>query len=58
VRVTRFHMAAPNAADEPIPTRDVIEVHQGLVDALVSRDVELAHHRMRRHLDVLTRGVR
>jgi DNA-binding FadR family transcriptional regulator len=58
VRVTRFHMAAPGEADEPIPTRDVIGVHQGLVDAVVSRDLELARHRMRRHLDALMRWIR
>lgn len=54
VRVSRFHMATPpERAGEPVPTEDVIRVHQRIVDAILARDLDLARHRMRRHLDAL-----
>lgn len=59
VRLARFHAAAPpEAAGGPFPTQDVIRVHQRIVEAIRARDVELARHRMRRHLDALVRWVR
>jgi DNA-binding FadR family transcriptional regulator len=53
VRLTRFHAVAPPDAPEPMPTGDVIHVHDRIADAVADRDVELAKHRMRRHLNAM-----
>jgi DNA-binding FadR family transcriptional regulator len=53
VRLARLHFASPPFADEPIPTEQVMEVHQRIVDAILDGDLELARHRMRRHLTAL-----
>jgi DNA-binding GntR family transcriptional regulator len=62
LRLTRHHQARPEgAADprtDPVPSREVIRAHKGIVDAIVARDRELARHRMRRHLDALRLWVR
>ena len=59
VRLTRFHSTTPpEAAGDPLPTEEVITVHQRIVDAILARDLDLARHRMRRHLDALVRWVR
>jgi DNA-binding FadR family transcriptional regulator len=58
VHLSRSHNAAPEDAVDPLPTADVIHAHRHIVEAIVSRDVDLARHRMRRHLDALIRWVR
>jgi DNA-binding FadR family transcriptional regulator len=56
VRLTRLHAHAPPGTKR-VPTEDVIRVHAAIVEAVASRDVELASHRMRRHLDALVSWV-
>jgi DNA-binding FadR family transcriptional regulator len=58
VHLSRSHNAVPAGAVDPLPTADVIHAHRHIVEAIVSRDVDLARHRMRRHLDALIRWVR
>jgi DNA-binding FadR family transcriptional regulator len=59
VRLQRFHGAVPRErAGEPVPTDEVLEVHRRIVDAIVAGDLDLARHRMRRHLDALAHWVR
>lgn len=53
VRLTRFHSAAPEGVEDPLPTGDVIHVHDRIVEAILAGDLDLARHRMRRHLDAL-----
>jgi DNA-binding FadR family transcriptional regulator len=53
VHVTRWHAAAPAGVTDPLPTQDVIHVHERIVEAIVASDLELARHRIRRHLDAL-----
>jgi DNA-binding FadR family transcriptional regulator len=53
VRLTRIHSAAPDDVDDHLPIQDVIHVHDRIVEAILARDVDLARHRMRRHLDAL-----
>ena len=49
----------PAEAPDPLPTRETVtDVHQRIVDAIVAGDVDLARHRMRRHLDALVDWVR
>ena len=58
-RLTRLHAAVPAEAPDPLPTRETVtDVHQRIVDAIVAGDVDLARHRMRRHLDALVDWVR
>jgi DNA-binding FadR family transcriptional regulator len=57
VRLTRIHQARPPGATGS-GTDDAMRAHQRLVDAIVDRDIELARHRMRRHLDALQSWVR
>jgi len=57
IRLTRSHQAAPPEA-ERVPTEDVIRIHAAIVDAVSNRDIELARHRMRRHLEALAAWVR
>lgn len=59
VRLSRGHGVRPS--DEPgaeLPTGAVVHSHDGIVDAIVSGDVDLARTRMRRHLTALARWVR
>jgi DNA-binding FadR family transcriptional regulator len=58
LRLTRFHGAAPADAEDPLPTQDVIHVHDRIVEAILARDVDLARHRMQRHLDALQNWTR
>ena len=59
VRLTRFHAARPaDAAADARPTEEATAVHERIVEAIISGDVDLARHRMRRHLDALSRWVR
>jgi DNA-binding FadR family transcriptional regulator len=59
VRLARLHSAAPpDAAGAPLPTGDVMHIHERIVEAILDRDLDLARHRMRRHLDALERWVR
>lgn len=53
VRLTRIHSAAPPGAEDTLPAKDVMHVHDRIVEAILARDAELARHRMRRHLDAL-----
>jgi DNA-binding FadR family transcriptional regulator len=55
-RLTRLHLAVPTGTPDPPPA--VVDVHQRIVAAIVSGDVELARRRMRRHLDALVPWVR
>ena len=55
VRLARLQIVAPPDGDDENPTQHVIQVHQSIVEAILARDVELARHRMRRHLDALLR---
>jgi DNA-binding FadR family transcriptional regulator len=58
VRLARFHFYAPPDAPDRLPTGDVMHVHERIVEAILDRDLDLARHRMRRHLDALERWVR
>ncbi|MGH9210179.1 MAG: FadR/GntR family transcriptional regulator [Acidimicrobiales bacterium] len=58
VRLQRFHGATPPELVGAVPTQDVMDVHARIVDAIVDRDLDLARHRMRRHLDALVRWTR
>lgn len=58
VRLTRFHAVAPVDAPDPVPTNDVSNAHERIVEAVVARDLELARHRMRRHLEAMERWSR
>ncbi|MGH9025944.1 MAG: FadR/GntR family transcriptional regulator [Acidimicrobiia bacterium] len=62
LRLTRHHQAtpesAPNPRTDPLPSQDVIRAHRAIVAAILARDLELARHRMRRHLDALRHWVR
>jgi DNA-binding FadR family transcriptional regulator len=59
LRLSRFHMAVPaDAAEAPVPTQDVIDVHRRIVEAILAGDADLARHRLRRHLDALVRWSR
>lgn len=59
VRLTRIHSAAPpEAAGAPVPTQDAFHVHERIVEAILAGDLDLARHRMRRHLRALVRWVR
>jgi DNA-binding FadR family transcriptional regulator len=56
IQLTRLHQAVP--ADPPVTSApaaidDVIRAHAAIVEAVLARDVELARHRMRRHLAAL-----
>ncbi|MGD9703417.1 MAG: FadR/GntR family transcriptional regulator [Acidimicrobiia bacterium] len=58
VHLSRSHGAMPDDASGPLPTEAVIETHGGIVEAIMARDLDLARHRMRRHLDALVHWVR
>ncbi|MDQ2648790.1 MAG: FCD domain-containing protein [Actinomycetota bacterium] len=58
IRLTKFHGAAPPESEGVVPTGEVMHVHHRLVDAILDRDLDLARHRMRRHLDALARWTR
>jgi DNA-binding FadR family transcriptional regulator len=59
VRLSRGRGAVPSDSEaKPLPTREVIDTHQKIIDAIVARDVDLARFRMRRHLDALQFWVR
>ncbi len=58
VRLSRSHGAMPADAAGPLPTAEVIDVHERIIDAIIAGDVDLARHRMRHHLTALTRWVR
>jgi len=58
IRVSQRHSAAPDGAPDPLPTQDVIHVHERIVEAILADDASLARHRMRRHLDALLNWVR
>ena len=58
VRLSRRHSAAPADAPNPIPSDDVVKVHEAIIDAIITRDVDLARHRMRRHLEALSHWMR
>jgi DNA-binding FadR family transcriptional regulator len=54
-QLTRWHQASPTGIRAR--SSDVRHVHEGIVQAIVDRDAELARHRMRRHLDALVAWV-
>lgn len=56
-QLTRLRSSAPEGVSDPLPTRAVIDVHEGIVTAIVDGDVDLARYRMRRHLDALVNWV-
>jgi DNA-binding FadR family transcriptional regulator len=57
IRLTRLHQAqAPGSG--PPDRGEVHRAHRAIVEAVTERDVELARHRMRRHLDALRAWVR
>ena len=58
VLLTRLRVATPAGAPDPFPTQHVVDVHRGIVDAVLAGDHDLARHRMRRHLDALVAWVR
>jgi len=58
VLLTRLRVAPPAGAPDPFPTQDAIDVHLGIVEAILAGDHDLARHRMRRHLDALVAWVR
>jgi DNA-binding FadR family transcriptional regulator len=39
-------------------SQDVVDVHQRIVEAIVTSDRDLARHRLRRHLDALVAWTR
>jgi DNA-binding FadR family transcriptional regulator len=58
IRVSQRHSAALAGTPDPLPTQDVIHVHQRIVEAILADDASLARHRMRRHLVALLDCVR
>jgi DNA-binding FadR family transcriptional regulator len=58
VRLQRFHGAKPPEVTGEVPTGDVTDVHRRIVAAILDRDLDLARHRLRRHLDALVRWAR
>jgi DNA-binding FadR family transcriptional regulator len=58
VRLQRFHGAVPPEVTGGVSTREVIDVHGRIVEAILARDLDLARHRLRRHLDALARWAR
>lgn len=58
VRLSRLRSAAPPDAPPTLPTAEVMHVHGRIVEAIVAGDADLAHHRMKRHLDALTHWTR
>ncbi len=58
VRLTRLHASMPADAPDPLPTQDVVDVHQRIVEAVLAGDAELARRRMRGHLEALVAWVR
>jgi DNA-binding FadR family transcriptional regulator len=58
VRLTRIHNAPPSGVPDPLPSQDVVRVHRRIVEAVLARDIDLARHRMRKHLDALVKWVR
>ncbi|HVX18248.1 MAG TPA: FCD domain-containing protein [Acidimicrobiales bacterium] len=59
VRLTRFHASTPDGVvADTAPNAEVMHVHDRIVEAILARDLELARHRMRRHLDALRRWTR
>lgn len=57
IRLTRMHQAPAPGLGKPQPA-DVHRAHAAIVKAVTDRDVELARHRMRRHLGALRAWVR
>ena len=54
IRLTRIHQQAQQSKRVDLNVaEEVRQAHGRIVEAIVSRDVELARHRMRRHIDKL-----
>jgi DNA-binding FadR family transcriptional regulator len=47
------HRDGRNRAPSPEVERDVIAIHESIVEAIVANDAQLARFRMRRHLDAM-----
>jgi DNA-binding FadR family transcriptional regulator len=58
MRLSRWHVAVPPGAPDPLPAREVVRAHERIVEAVVAGDGELARRRMRRHLDGLLEWMR
>lgn len=59
IRLSRgLSVTSDEPVDEALATDEVIHTHRRIVEAIVARDVELARHRMRRHLDAIIHWVR
>jgi DNA-binding GntR family transcriptional regulator len=58
MRLSRWHVAGPPGAPDPLPAREVVRAHERIVEAVVAGDGELARRRMRRHLDGLLEWMR
>lgn len=58
VRLSRSHGSMPADAVGPLPTDEVVHTHHRIIEAITARDVDLARHRMRHHLEALARWVR
>jgi DNA-binding FadR family transcriptional regulator len=53
IRLTRLHQLTPSGHRPSEIVEEVTRAHGRIVEAIVARDRDLAHHRMRRHLDAL-----
>jgi DNA-binding FadR family transcriptional regulator len=58
VRLQRFHRAATPGGPDGLARDEVLDAHRGIVETIVEGDLDLARHRMRRHLDALVRSAR
>lgn len=57
VRLTRLRQALPEGERLEGSSRAAINAHERLVEAIIDGDLELSRHRMRRHLDALSKWV-
>jgi DNA-binding FadR family transcriptional regulator len=57
IRLTRMHLGPAPATMQPLSDA-AVKAHEGIVAAVIDRDVELARHRMRSHLGALEHFVR
>lgn len=58
VQIARNRGRVPQEAEgRPLPTSEVMETHEAIVEAILSGDLDLARHRMRRHLGELIRWI-
>jgi DNA-binding FadR family transcriptional regulator len=57
LRLTRMHQV-PRGDPADLPSAEVLRVHTAIADAVIGRDVELALHRTRRHLEEINAWLR